>query len=104
MKNWELLVDYLKEQDVFKKYLYDSDYQVGVHQYPPIAIWHKEVECLMKTDKNVFNKLLEKVVKKFDFVKEAYFYRSDGSRPCALRFVFDTKIGNNVLMVSSLTK
>ena len=91
-KNYEKLMDYLNNQAVFKKNIRSFNYQVGSSVFAPISVYENNMTVRLNEGRNVFNKLIERVKAKFDFVEYAMYVKNDGTCPPELYFVFDTQI------------
>ena len=91
-KNYEKLMDYLNSQEVFKKNIRSHHYQVGSSVFAPISVYEDNMTVKLNEGRNVFNKLIERVKEKFDFIRSAMYVKNDGTCPPELYFVFDTQI------------
>ena len=77
-------VENLKKEKLVQKYCLTSDTQVT-----PIMIWQDSVELNLITNKNYFNKFINRVVyTNKDILKTGYFVKSDGSTPSKIVFKF----------------
>jgi len=86
-----------QNEKLVKKYLYEHEWLSGsstvVH---PITIWADEVVIQWKSNKNVFEKFIKRIVNKYNDVFEyGYFWKSDGSCPSKLVFCFNDEYKSN---------
>ena len=88
----EQFIEYLKNQDVVKKYLENGCWLSGsstaVH---PITIWGKSKQIVLqwKSDKKIFGKFIERVKKENPgFIIDGKFWKSDGSCPSTITFYY----------------
>lgn len=88
----EQFIEYLKNQDVVKKYLENGCWLSGssttVH---PITIWEKSKQIVLqwKSDKKIFGKFIERVKKENPgFIIDGTFWKSDGSCPSTITFYY----------------
>ena len=54
----------------------------------PITIYRDEIVFQLDNNRNVFNKLIDRVLKKYDFIKYMSYWKSDGSCPNTLTIWF----------------
>lgn len=91
MKNSDLLLQEIKQDKLLQKYLYKYTWLSGSSTivYPIMLydnkIW-SEITLQLDTDKNVFNKLIERYINNFNFIEKIIFCKSDGSCPSRLIF------------------
>lgn len=89
------IITELKQDKLIQKYLYEYTWLSGSSTYVyPIMVYRtkddriKEITLQIKTDKNVFKKLIERYKSKYNDILYGYFSKSDGSCPSSLVFTF----------------
>lgn len=83
----ELLIN-IEQSSVIQKYM--TGFQSGATYQLPITHWveSKEIEVMVESDRNVFNKFIKKICDKYkDIIKEGYYWKTDGSCPNRIYFV-----------------
>lgn len=79
----------LEEEKLFKKYLRKYTWVSGSSTIVyPITICKDEIVFQLDNTRNVFNKLIDRVLKKYDFIKYMSYWESDGSCPNTLTIWF----------------
>lgn len=86
----ELFIDnLLEEEKLIKKYLRKYTWLSGSSTIvSPITIYRDEIVFQLDNNRNVFNKLIDRVLKKYDFIKYMSYWKSDGSCPNTLTIWF----------------
>lgn len=86
-----VLVDTLKREKIVQKYCLTG----GTHlsgcstQVTPIMVWQDSIELNLITDRNYFNKFIDRIVSSNkDLLRSGYFVKSDGSTPSRIVFRF----------------
>lgn len=84
-------IDDLKKEEIVRKNLYGSSWLSGSStDVYPITIWRDEIVLQWQSDRNIYNKFIQRMVdKNSDILKSGYFSKSDGS--CPSRIVFRLK-------------
>ena len=83
----QFVEDFLKDSLV-KKNLYNETWLSGSTTVHPITIWGKEIVIQWSSDKKIFDKFIQRTVKKYnDLLERGYFWKSDGSCPSTITFV-----------------
>lgn len=90
MKRINQFVAEFQDEKLAKKYLYDHTWLSGSSTtVRPITIWAREIEIQWKCDKRIFNKFIERIVAKYsDLFKTGIFWKTDGSCPSRIIFLF----------------
>ena len=90
----KILIDYLNNQKLVKKYLYKNTWLSGCSTYvSPITCCETYIFLEWASDKNIFNKFIQKVVNEnADLIESGYFSKGDGSCPSEIIFNFKKKI------------
>ena len=94
MKKLPKILEDMQKDILIQKYLYQFTWLSGCNTkvYPISAHYKndkiKDIIIQLKTDKNYFNKLLERYKKKYKSIEYCYFSKSDGSCPSQLVFIF----------------
>ena len=79
----------LKEEKLIEKYLLKYAWVSGSSTIVyPITIYRDEIVFQLDNTRNVFNKLINRVLKKYDFIKYMSYWKSDGSCPNTLTIWF----------------
>lgn len=82
----EKIANEISAEPLIKKYLYKYTWLSGCStKVSPITIWKNRGEIVFQIDidKNVFNKFIERMVKKYN-LRYGYFEKSDGSCPSSI--------------------
>ena len=89
------IIEEIKAEKLIQKHLYkyvwlsgDSTYVYPFMLYQSKDKKPKELTIQLTTNKNVFNKLIERYKSKYKEIDYAYFRKSDGSCPSWLCFIF----------------
>ena len=83
----QYFLDDLKKDKIVQKNLYDTPWAAGSVTVYPISVYKEEVTLQWKSDKSIFDKFIEKMVKKYsNLLKCGYFLKSDGSCPSIIIF------------------
>ena len=88
-------VDELQNDKLIKKYLEVGTWLSGSSTIVcPITIWERSREVVLQltTDRNVFNKLIERYKNKYNNIEYGYFDKRDGSCPSILVFKFKESV------------
>lgn len=93
-KEVQQFIDEMKKDKIVAKNLMDCTWLSGSSTVVyPITIWKNEIVFQWKSDKRVFDKFLERTVKKYsDLIEYGYFRKSDGSCPSVIGFVVKSNI------------
>ena len=83
-------IEEFKKEKLVQKNIYEHTWLSGsstdVH---PITIWRNTIEIQWKSNRDVFDRFIEKTVKKYsDLFKSGYFWKTDGSCPSYIAFIF----------------
>lgn len=83
----------LKREPLVKKYLSKTPWLSGGSTWVfPITVSKRTVELQWESDKAIFRKFIERVVREHgDVVEAGYFRRGDGSCPSTIVFVLTQK-------------
>ena len=83
-------IEEFKKEKLVQKNIYEHTSLSGsstvVH---PITIWKNTIEFQWKSNRDVFDKFIERMVSKHsDLFKGGYFWKTDGSCPSYIAFIF----------------
>lgn len=83
-------IEDFKKEKLVQKYLYDCTWISGCcTTVYPITICEDSIEIQWKSDKNIFEKFINRIVKNnIDIFSKGFFWKSDGSCPSVLIFCF----------------
>lgn len=86
----ELFIDnLLEEEKLIEKYLLKYAWISGSSTTVyPIMVYRDEIVFQLDNTRNVFDKLIDRVLKKYDFIKYMSYWKSDGSCPNTLTIWF----------------
>lgn len=77
----------LKEEPLVKKYLYDTTWLSGSSTTVyPIEIGKEDITLQWKSDKNVFNSFIKRIVDKYPEISDGWFNQTDGEEPSSITF------------------
>ena len=77
----------LKEEPLVKKYLYDTTWLSGSSTTVyPIEIGKEDIILQWKSDKNVFNSFIKRIVDKYPEISDGWFNQTDGEEPSSITF------------------
>ena len=77
----------LKEEPLVKKYLYDTTWLSGSSTTVyPIEIGKEDITLQWKSDKNVFNSFIKRIVDKYPEISDGWFNQTDGEEPSSIIF------------------
>ena len=79
----------IENDKLIKKYMYKYTWLSGSNtNVYPLTIWieSKQLIIQLNTNKNLFNKLIERYKNKYKNIDYGYFWKSDGSCPSTLTF------------------
>ena len=86
------ILEDIKNDKLINKYLYKYTWLSGsstpvypIEIYKDKEVW-KEIRIQINTNKNVFNKLIERYKNKYKEIEHILFFKSDGSCPAVLMF------------------
>lgn len=79
-----------KEEPIVRKNIYTNIWLSGSStEVIPITVGQKEIVFQWKSDRNIFDKFINRIVKKYnDLFAYGYFWKSDGSCPSTITFKF----------------
>lgn len=88
-RNNKFINSFLKEK-LTKKYLIKNSWLSGSSTYvSPITITDRNITFQWDSDRNIFNKFIERIVKNNnDLFEYGSFWKSDGSCPSTISFYF----------------
>lgn len=83
-------IEEFKNEKIVKKNIYEYAWLSGsstmVH---PITIWRNDIEIQWKSNKDIFNRFIDRMVEKYsDLFECGYFWKTDGSCPSRIVFRF----------------
>lgn len=79
----------LEEEKLIEKYLLKYAWVSGSSTTVyPIMVYRDEIVFQLDNTRNVFDKLIDRVLKKYDFIKYMSYWKSDGSCPNTLTIWF----------------
>ena len=89
-KRIDKCIEDLKKEKLVQKYLYGyarlSGSSTNVY---PITIWKESIVLQWKSDKSIFDKFIQRMVKEYNHMFESgHFWKSDGSCPSTITFWF----------------
>lgn len=90
----EKILEEIQKDKLINKYLYQYTWLSGssTKVYPISARYEKnnikEITIQINTEKNLFNKLIERYKNNYKNIDYGYFWKSDGSCPSQLVFKF----------------
>lgn len=83
-------IEDFKREKLTQKYLYKYTWLSGSSTTVyPITICEDSIEIQWKSDKNIFEKFINRIVKtNTDIFSKGFFWKSDGSCPSTITFCF----------------
>lgn len=80
----------LQKEKLVQKYLCRYTWLSGSStEVYPITIWNKDITLQWKSDKKIFDRFIERIVKEnSDLISRGCFWKSDGSCPSNIIFYF----------------
>ena len=92
----QTIVDELKQEPMVKKYLYDTTWLSGSSTTVyPIEIGKQDITLQWKSDKNIFNSFIKKIVDKYPEISDGWFSKTDGEEPSSITFKLAENIEEN---------
>ena len=81
-------------ENLAKKYLHKWIWTSGSCTYVyPIMVWKDNITIQWDCDKRIFDKFINRIVKKYnDLFESGYFWKTDGSCPSTITFIFKEKL------------
>lgn len=95
----------LKEEPLVKKYLYDTTWLSGSSTTVyPIEIGKQDITLQWKSDKNIFNSFIKKIVDKYPEISDGWFSKTDGEEPSSITFKLAQKRYENKKITEEVDK
>ena len=101
----QTIVDELKQEPMVKKYLYDTTWLSGSSTTVyPIEIGKQDITLQWKSDKNIFNSFIKKIVDKYPEISDGWFSKTDGEEPSSITFKLAENIEENNKVTEEVDK
>lgn len=101
----QTIVDELKQEPMVKKYLYDTTWLSGSSTTVyPIEIGKQNITLQWKSDKNIFNSFIKKIVDKYPEISDGWFSKTDGEEPSSITFKLAENIEENNKVTEEVDK